>query len=330
MFVKICGMTNESDALFAVAMGANAVGFVFAPSPRQVAPSLVRDIIRRLPSEVTTIGVFRDEATQRIVDIVNTCGLGGVQLHGHEAPAECAWVRDRVPLLIKAFPVGDHLLERVDEYTAADALLIDGPTPGSGTSYDWGLVDLLPRNRRVIVAGGLTPDNVSEAILRTGAWGVDVATGVEAAPGHKDARKVFRFCQIAKSHDAPVFEGDHLLMPLDFDLDDYGDGFDLTGADRGGPGIPSQADIDELRRLDSLDHPTGRDRDDDGFVDGDERSFDGYDDGYDDGFDDGFDEGFDDQRREDGRARTDVDPYAVTVHDGDGTAAPSLPSRAVD
>lgn len=224
MFVKICGITNESDALFAVAMGADALGFVFAPSPRQVAPTLVRDIVRRIPSEVVTIGVFRDDATKRVVDIAHSCGLDGVQLHGHETPAECAWVRERVGLLIKAFPAGDQLVERVADYGIADAWLLDAPKPGSGTTFDWSIVDALPGGHRLIVAGGLHPDNVGAAIERTGAWGVDSSTGVESAPGHKDARKVYRFCRNAKRYPAPVHEGDHLLMPLDFDFADYGEG----------------------------------------------------------------------------------------------------------
>ena len=88
VFVKICGITSEEDALLAVAMGADAVGFIFAPSPRQIAPTQARDIVRRLPPEVLTVGVFRDEAPQRVVEIVNTAGLPAAQLHGHETPAE--------------------------------------------------------------------------------------------------------------------------------------------------------------------------------------------------------------------------------------------------
>ncbi len=230
MFVKICGITNESDALFAVAMGADALGFVFAPSPRQVAPTLVRDIVRRIPSEVVTVGVFRDDATKRVVDIANSCGLDGVQLHGHETPAECAWVRDRVGLLIKAFPAGDQIVDRVADYGIADAWLLDAPNPGSGVTFDWSIVDALPKGHRLIVAGGLTPDNIGAAIERTHAWGVDASSGVESTPGHKDARKVYRFCRNAKRYPAPVHEGDHLLMPLDFDFADYGEGLgDLRG-----------------------------------------------------------------------------------------------------
>ncbi len=164
MFVKICGITNEEDALLAVAMGADAVGFVFAPSPRQIAVTQARDIARRLPPEVMTVGVFRDEASRRVVEMVNAAGLHGVQLHGHETPAEGRWIRQRVQFLIQAFPAGDRMLERVDEYQAADAVMIDSPSPGSGQVFDWVLAEGLPLDRRVILAGGLTADNVAEAV----------------------------------------------------------------------------------------------------------------------------------------------------------------------
>ena len=224
VFVKICGITSEADALFATAMGADAVGFIFAPSPRQVQPALVRDIVRRLPSEVLTVGVFRDESAKRVVELTNTTGLSAVQLHGHEAPSECLWIRERVPLLIKAFGAGDHQLERVEEFEAADAILMDSGRPGSGQVFDWSLVELLPLNRRVILAGGLAPDNVDQAIAQVRPWGVDVATGVEYAPGHKDARLVHRFVQRAKAagaaHETPFFDGDADLMPFDYELED--------------------------------------------------------------------------------------------------------------
>src|SRR4051812_47060518 len=95
VFVKICGITSEEDALLAVAMGADAVGFVFAPSTRQVAARLVHDIVRRLPPEVLTVGVFRDEGAQRVVDVVNGAGLRAAQLHGRETAEQTAWVRKR-------------------------------------------------------------------------------------------------------------------------------------------------------------------------------------------------------------------------------------------
>src|SRR5579885_3397379 len=111
MFVKICGITSEEDALLAVAMDADAIGFVFAPSKRQVAVGLVRDIVRRLPPDVLTVGVFRDDLPPRVVEIVNTAKLGAAQLHGHETPQMTAWIRQRVPRVIKAFPAGDPAIE---------------------------------------------------------------------------------------------------------------------------------------------------------------------------------------------------------------------------
>lgn len=202
MFVKICGITNESDALFAVAMGADAVGFVFAPSPRQVAPVVARDIARRLPPEILTVGVFRNETPQRVAEIVNANGLRAAQLHGHEAPGEVAYVKQRVPFVLKAFSPGDRLLEKLDEYPC-DAVLLDSSEPGSGQVFDWSLAEYLPVDRRIVLAGGLSPDNVAEAIERVRPWGVDVASGVEATPGHKDPRKVRAFINTAKAYAEP-------------------------------------------------------------------------------------------------------------------------------
>jgi phosphoribosylanthranilate isomerase len=202
VFVKICGVTNEEDALLAVAMGADAVGFVFAPSPRQIAPPAVRDIVRRLPHEVLTVGVFRDQSAQQVVETINLLGLRGAQLHGHESPSEAEWVRRRVPFVIKAFAAGDRMFDRMGDYDV-DALLVDSADPGSGRVFDWSLAEHLPLDRRIIVAGGLNPDNVGEAIRRFSPWGVDVASGVESAPGKKDAVRVMRFVNEAKAFEEP-------------------------------------------------------------------------------------------------------------------------------
>jgi phosphoribosylanthranilate isomerase len=219
MFVKICGTTNESDALFAVAMGADAVSFVFAPSPRQVASPVVRDIVRRIPGEIMTVGVFRDEAAPRVVEITNTCALSAVQLHGHEAPAEVRWIRERVGFVIKAFNVGDYGWEKMGEFEDADALLIDAAEPGSGETFDWSLVAGLSESmgKRIILAGGLNAANVGAAIEQVNPWGVDVVSGVESSPGHKDARQLWRFIEAAKSYEGPEFDGDQYLMPFDYE-----------------------------------------------------------------------------------------------------------------
>ncbi len=234
MFVKICGITNEEDALLAVAMGADAVGFVFAPSPRQIAVSQVRDITRRLPPEVMTLGLFRDEASRRVVEMVNAAGLHGVQLHGHETPAEGKWIRQRVQFLIQAFAAGDRMLERIDEYQAADAVLIDSPTPGSGQVFDWVLAEGLPLDRRVILAGGLTPENVGEAIARVRPWGVDVSSGVEREPGRKDVSKLMRFVNAAKQAGIDLGEETvDLDAPMAGEGDPSGPDGDQTDTDEG-------------------------------------------------------------------------------------------------
>ena len=219
MFVKICGITSEEDALLAVAMGADAVGFVFAPSPRQVAAGLVHDIVRRLPPEVMTVGVFRDEAPQRVVDVVNNAGLRAAQLHGNETAEHSRFVRARVPFVIKGFAAGDPALDHTDDF-GADAILVDSHAPGSGEVFDWSLAEGAPINRRVILAGGLTPDNVAEAIERIRPWGVDVATGVEAEPGRKDARKVRDFVRNARAAAPRPYRGDENARPFDWQEDD--------------------------------------------------------------------------------------------------------------
>jgi phosphoribosylanthranilate isomerase len=198
VFVKICGITNEDDALLAVAMGADALGFVFAPSPRQVAAGHVRDIVRRLPPEVLTVGVFRDEAPQRVVEVVQAAGLRGAQLHGHETPDDAAYVKQRVDVLIQAFPAGSDSLRHADDW-GADVILLDSPSPGSGRVFDWSLAEGVPLGRRVMLAGGLDPDNVATAIQRVRPWGVDVSSGVEAEPGRKDPVKVRAFVASAKA-----------------------------------------------------------------------------------------------------------------------------------
>ena len=198
MFVKICGTTSEEDALLAVAMGADAVGFIFAPSPRQIAPVQARDIARRLPPEIITVGVFRNETPGRVVEVVNGIGLKAAQLHGRETPEQARFVRERVPFLIKVFLAGDPALADAASY-GADAIMIDAPSPGSGQVFDWRLTEGAPDSERLILAGGLDPTNVADAIALVHPWGVDVATGVERRPGRKHAEKLRAFVAAAKA-----------------------------------------------------------------------------------------------------------------------------------
>ncbi len=200
MFIKICGITNEEDALTAVGLGADALGFVFAPSERQVTTSAARDIVKRLPPEILTIGVFRDQSPRAVTRTVLEAGLSGAQLHGHETPAEAREVRRAAKVLIVAFPAGDPGLAHVDDYQP-DAVLLDAPAPGSGHVFDWSLAESVPIGHRVILAGGLTPRNVADGIATLRPWGVDTSTGVEVPgePARKDPLKMHEFIKAARN-----------------------------------------------------------------------------------------------------------------------------------
>jgi phosphoribosylanthranilate isomerase len=206
MWVKICGITNEEDALLAVALGADALGFVFASgSPRQVTPETVANILHRLPPGIITVGVFRDEQQERVVEVVNTLGLSGAQLHGREPLSDVRWVRRRVPFVIQGFAADDPALAAVGN-GPVDIVLVDADEPGSGSVFDWALADVVPAGVRLLLAGGLHQGNVAQAIRRVRPWGVDVSTGVETTPGsgYKDPRKLRSFIAAAREADAEL------------------------------------------------------------------------------------------------------------------------------
>jgi phosphoribosylanthranilate isomerase len=206
MFVKICGTTSEEDALLAVAMGADAIGFIFAPSTRQVTPSLAADVAKRLPPEVLTVGVFRNDSPQRVLEIMEQTGLRAAQLHGHETPEQTTWVRRRVRTVIKVFSAGDPAVADAATY-GADVIMLDAATPGSGQVFDWSLAEV-PTGQRLLLAGGLGPDNVADAIAQTNPWGVDAISKLESAPGKKDPRKLRAFIANAKAAARPEYQGE--------------------------------------------------------------------------------------------------------------------------
>jgi phosphoribosylanthranilate isomerase len=197
MFVKICGITNEDDALLAVALGADALGFVFAPSVRQIAVQKVYDITRRLPPEILTVGVFRDEHPKRVVEMTQSAGLRAVQLHGHESPDDVAYVAQHIRTVIKAVTAGSVDALRASSF-GTSMVLVDAPAPGSGEVFDWSLAGELPEGLNVILAGGLTPENVASGIAQVRPFGVDVSSGVEASPGRKDPILMNRFIEAAR------------------------------------------------------------------------------------------------------------------------------------
>jgi phosphoribosylanthranilate isomerase len=200
---KICGTTSLEDALLCVDAGADALGFVFYPrSPRYVTPETVRTIVRQLPPFVVTVGVFVDEPSECVNAVAAFCNLDRVQLHGNETPQDCERIERAV---VKAFRVRpDATLSFADYRVHAfllDAYVANSPG-GTGHRFDWARAIEAKRHGRVILAGGLTPDNVGEAIRTVEPYAVDVVTGVEASPGRKDAEKVRSFLRNVRSFDS--------------------------------------------------------------------------------------------------------------------------------
>jgi phosphoribosylanthranilate isomerase len=153
---------------------------------------------------VLTVGVFRNEVAARVVEIVNGAGLRAAQLHGHESPETTRQVRADVPFVIRAFAAGDPAVTRAAEY-GADVVMIDSPSPGSGQVFDWALAEA-PEGVPLMLAGGLTAANVGDAIAAVHPWGVDVVSGVEASPGHKDPVKLRAFVMAARAAAEPQHE----------------------------------------------------------------------------------------------------------------------------
>jgi phosphoribosylanthranilate isomerase len=198
--VKICGITNLEDALFAAETGADALGFVFyAKSPRCIAPDRAREIILRLPPFVAKVGVFVNEELDRMREIMAHCHLDYAQLHGDETPEQVTVLAPRAIKAVRVRSAAD--VERLSDYRAA-AYLLDAYHPtkpgGTGETWDWELAAVAKQYGPIILAGGLTPDNVATAIQRVHPYAVDVSSGVEAAPGIKDHQKVQRFIIAAK------------------------------------------------------------------------------------------------------------------------------------
>ena len=198
MFIKICGITNEEDALLAVAVGADAIGFVFAPSSRQIAITRVSEIVRRLPPDILTVGVFRNELPDRVISVINNTGLMAAQLHGFESATQVKKVKSEVRTVFKAVTAGSESFQDAAAF-GADAVLVDSDEPGSGEVFDWQMAENAPQGVPLILAGGLTPSNVAGAIRKVQPWGVDVSTGVERSPGLKDPILVRAFVEAARS-----------------------------------------------------------------------------------------------------------------------------------
>ena len=202
--VKICGITNSQDSQVAVNAGADALGFVFyKQSPRYVKPKIVKSIVTELPPFVLTVGVFVNEELAIVRDIMVECGLALAQLHGDETPAFCEALGHPVLRGIRLRDRGTFLA--MAEYkgrAGVRGFVVDAFSEsgfgGTGQRADWSLAAEAAQSSPILLAGGLTPENVQEAIQNVRPYGVDVSSGVEASPGKKDPAKVMAFVRVAK------------------------------------------------------------------------------------------------------------------------------------
>ena len=199
--VKICGITNREDAMTAVRAGADAIGFIFyARSSRCVSPDRVREINLRLPGKLCRVGVFVDQEAEEVKRVFRFCKLDFIQLHGKESPDYCGLFSPAV--LIKAVAIrGEADLDSLSHYPVR-AILLDAYDPlkpgGTGRTCDWNLARRAREKHRIILAGGLNPENILAALEAVSPWAVDIGSGVEAHPGKKDPQKVKELVAVVK------------------------------------------------------------------------------------------------------------------------------------
>lgn len=206
-WIKFCGTTSLADAMASIAAGADALGFIFAPSKRQVTATQVSAITKQLPHEIEKVGVFMDEPVENILSMVEAAGLTGVQLHGQESSGDVARLAEKRGghknfRVIRTVLVKDNFRHELQSVMSAvrppDCVLLDSGA-GSGKTFAWDVARDVANEfaggaaTQIIVAGGLTPENVGEAIRTFSPWGVDVVSGVELQAGKKDLQKLKAF-----------------------------------------------------------------------------------------------------------------------------------------
>lgn len=200
--IKICGITNLEDALLALQLGADALGFVFSKSPRQISPEKAHEIISKLPPLVSTVGVFADEPLARIVETLDACSIDVIQLHGDESQKYCSELKEFNKKIIKATRIRDELsLLELLNYDV-DAYLFDSYSKeaygGTGKTFDWNLIKGRNFSKPIILSGGLAADNVAEAINFFKPYGVDASSRLEKEPGIKNPELVKEFVKAVR------------------------------------------------------------------------------------------------------------------------------------
>lgn len=199
--VKICGLTNLADVQVAIEAGADLVGFIFAASPRQVTRHQVSAICEQLPADINKVGIFANQSLAEIKEVITNCELDYLQLHGNESPDFCQ--QFQLPV-IKAFRIEDRSsLEQLAQYQV-DKYLLDTYVPnqlgGTGQTFNWQLAKEAQQSREIILAGGLDPSNVAQAVKTVDPWAVDVSSGVETKPGNKDQKQIKRLVKRVKGN----------------------------------------------------------------------------------------------------------------------------------
>ncbi len=204
-WIKICGITNLEDALRAISCGADALGFIFAPSPRKIDPLRVQEIVHHLPPGVLKVGVFVNEDLRVVEQIAGKCDLDFLQLHGEESPEYCR----RAPLpVVKGIRIKDRESLQVAERYPMTFLLLDSWAPdragGTGKTFAWEIAREIRQKRNFILSGGLSAENVAGAIQQLHPMGVDANSGIEKKPGVKDPEKLAHFIRKVRETDASV------------------------------------------------------------------------------------------------------------------------------
>ena len=203
--IKICGITNKKDALWAIDLKVDALGFIFAVSSRRVKPEIVQEIIELLPPFISSVGVFVDEDKRKVEEIAESCGLTTLQFHGQESPSYCEGFKQKI---VKAFPIKNKsVLKKAVQYKdKVDAYLLDTYSPfaygGTGKTFDWSIAkEIKEFGLPTILSGGLNSENIKEAISEVEPYAVDVSSGVEERPGKKSLEKLIDFVRIVRETD---------------------------------------------------------------------------------------------------------------------------------
>ncbi|MBN2093444.1 phosphoribosylanthranilate isomerase [candidate division KSB1 bacterium] len=203
MLVKICGITNLEDARLAIDAGADALGFIFAPSKRRISPEKAHEIISQLPNKIRIAGVFRDETLENMIQIANFTRLSWLQLHGSESFETCQQLLKtyKVVKTVKVNPAG--MIESAIDLPAWKLLLdtsLPGISGGTGRTFNWDVLSQFnPKN--IFVAGGITPENIGTLLSRVRPFGIDLCSGVEISPGRKDKQKLQQLFKVINQFD---------------------------------------------------------------------------------------------------------------------------------